>query len=48
MNAQAFQKVADILGKSSFTTAFTGAGISVESGIPPFCGTEGLLGSIWI
>jgi NAD-dependent deacetylase len=32
----------DILRKSSFTTAFTGAGISVESGIPPFRGPDGL------
>jgi NAD-dependent deacetylase len=31
-----------LLKKSSFTTAFTGAGISVESGIPPFRGTGGL------
>lgn len=28
--------------ESSFTLAFTGAGISVESGIPPFRGKEGL------
>ncbi len=31
-----------ILKKSRFTTAFTGAGISVESGIPPFRGGDGL------
>ena len=31
-----------LLKKSAFTTAFTGAGISVESGIPPFRGAEGL------
>jgi NAD-dependent deacetylase len=35
-------KAADILRKSIHTTAFTGAGISVESGIPPFRGAEGL------
>lgn len=42
MNSQAFQKAVELLGKSRFTTAFTGAGISVESGIPPFRGPEGL------
>ncbi len=31
-----------LLKKSRFTTAFTGAGISVESGIPPFRGEGGL------
>jgi NAD-dependent deacetylase len=35
-------KAATILKKSIHTTAFTGAGISVESGIPPFRGAEGL------
>ena len=32
----------DFLKSSGFTTAFTGAGISVESGIPPFRGANGL------
>ncbi|MCX6287699.1 MAG: NAD-dependent deacylase [Bacteroidetes bacterium] len=36
------KKAADLLLKSRFTTAFTGAGISVESGIPPFRGNDGL------
>ena len=31
-----------LLRSSGFTTAFTGAGISVESGIPPFRGADGL------
>ena len=31
-----------LLRRSRYTTAFTGAGISVESGIPPFRGSEGL------
>jgi NAD-dependent deacetylase len=36
------QKAAQAIRKSKFTTAFTGAGISVESGIPPFRGEGGL------
>lgn len=35
-------EAAEILRKSRFTTAFTGAGISAESGIPPFRGDGGL------
>ncbi len=31
-----------LLNNSNYTTAFTGAGISVESGIPPFRGDTGL------
>ena len=33
---------ASLIKESSYTTAFTGAGISVESGIPPFRGKNGL------
>lgn len=36
------QKVADVILASKSMIAFTGAGISVESGIPPFRGPEGL------
>jgi len=31
-----------LINNSKYTTAFTGAGISVESGIPPFRGEKGL------
>ena len=36
------KEAARIIKKSRFTTAFTGAGISVESGIPSFRGNGGL------
>ncbi len=38
----AIDRAVEILKKSHYTTAFTGAGISVESGIPPFRGQQGL------
>jgi NAD-dependent deacetylase len=37
-----YQKVAEIIRNSRRVVAFTGAGISVESGIPPFRGKDGL------
>ena len=36
------EKAAEFIKNSIHTTGFTGAGISVESGIPPFRGAEGL------
>ena len=36
------QKAAEVIKDSKYLTAFTGAGISVESGIPPFRGKNGL------
>ncbi len=35
-------KAVDIIKQAKHVTAFTGAGISVESGIPPFRGKDGL------
>ncbi|MFW6001539.1 MAG: SIR2 family NAD-dependent protein deacylase [Halanaerobium sp.] len=37
-----YKKAAQMIKDSSHITAFTGAGISVESGVPPFRGKEGL------
>src|SRR6056297_1756035 len=36
------KNAAEKIRESSYVTAFTGAGISVESGIPPFRGENGL------
>ncbi len=36
------REAAGIIRNASYVTAFTGAGISVESGIPPFRGADGL------
>ena len=36
------KRAAEMIKKSRHTTVFTGAGISVESGIPPFRGENGL------
>ncbi|GAB6044846.1 NAD-dependent protein deacetylase [Caminibacter profundus] len=42
MDTNNYKKAAQILKNSKFPVAFTGAGISVESGIPPFRGPTGL------
>lgn len=39
---EAMEQAVGWLKESTYTTAFTGAGISVESGIPPFRGPNGL------
>jgi NAD-dependent deacetylase len=39
---EAVRAAASLIRASHFLTAFTGAGISVESGIPPFRGPGGL------
>jgi NAD-dependent deacetylase len=36
------KETAKLIRQSKYTIAFTGAGISVESGIPPFRGEHGL------
>jgi len=40
--ANEINQAAEILKNSKFAAAFTGAGISVESGIPPFRGENGI------
>lgn len=42
LNSGLLKEAARLLSESKYTTAFTGAGISVESGIPPFRGENGL------
>ncbi len=42
MDEVQLQKAVDVILKSKYTIAFTGAGISVESGIPPFRGENGI------
>jgi NAD-dependent SIR2 family protein deacetylase len=37
-----FSLAAEWINNSKYTVAFTGAGVSVESGIPPFRGENGL------
>lgn len=36
------QNAADILQQAEYAISFTGAGISVESGVPPFRGSDGI------
>ncbi|MEB3780613.1 MAG: NAD-dependent deacylase [Desulfurococcales archaeon] len=42
MEDEVFRKAADLLSKADYAIAFTGAGISAESGIPTFRGSGGL------
>jgi len=44
-NDSLIEKAADAMMKASYLSAFTGAGISVESGVPPFRGENGLWNS---
>ena len=39
---ESIKQAVELIQNSKYTTAFTGAGISVESGIPPFRGDDGL------
>ena len=41
-NTELIREAANLIKRSKFTTAYTGAGISVESGIPAFRGANGL------
>lgn len=42
MDIHKAEQAADIIREAKYTVAFTGAGVSVESGIPPFRGRNGL------
>jgi len=42
MQTMDYTQIASLISKAKFPIAFTGAGISVESGIPPFRGKGGL------
>ncbi len=42
MNSTKLKQAAQLIRKAKYAVAFTGAGISVESGIPPFRGENGL------
>ena len=42
MDEKQLHKAVEVLNRSKYTIAFTGAGISVESGIPPFRGENGI------
>ena len=41
-NTDLLNKAAQLIKESKYTIAFTGAGISVESGVPPFRGEQGI------
>lgn len=42
MDEKKIKKAAELIRNAKYTVAFTGAGISVDSGIPPFRGIDGL------
>ncbi len=46
MDTKLLKEAAQIIKDSKHLIAFTGAGISVESGIPPFRGPDGLWNTI--
>ena len=45
MNLREVQKAAEIIRKAKYAVAFTGAGISADSGIPTFRGENGVWNS---
>ncbi|MBN2775259.1 MAG: NAD-dependent deacylase [Prolixibacteraceae bacterium] len=42
MDINKLEQAAELIREAKYTVAFTGAGVSVESGIPPFRGKNGL------
>ncbi|MBS3778284.1 MAG: RNA polymerase subunit sigma, partial [Candidatus Thermoplasmatota archaeon] len=46
MDKKKIQRAVDLLRSADHVTVFTGAGISVESGIPPFRGEDGIWNTI--
>lgn len=42
INADKIKELVALLKRAKYATAFTGAGISVESGVPPFRGEKGI------
>ena len=42
MEKELIEKAAELIKNSKYAIGFTGAGVSVESGIPPFRGENGL------
>ncbi|NOY94953.1 MAG: NAD-dependent protein deacylase [Chlorobi bacterium] len=45
MDLDKVREASELIRKAKYTVAFTGAGISVDSGIPPFRGDDGLWNS---
>ena len=46
MDFEKLNQAAKLIRKAKYAVAFTGAGISVDSGIPPFRGENGLWNNV--